>query len=87
MKSFLIMLGRIFLITFGLFCIASGGFCALLTIDAGPSGGFMPLLSLTTLGVGLAIVIQTVRRWQGRTAGGDAGGAASKQSASNKENQ
>ncbi len=68
MLNVLKVLGRIFLISIGLLCIAGGGLCVVLGSTSGEVGG-IALIGLVSLLLGAAGVWWILRRWIGEKRG------------------
>jgi hypothetical protein len=66
MMQVLKVLGRVILISFGLMCIAAGGLCTVMGSASGGEGGWVAIIGIVSLLVGVAVVWQTFRIWLGK---------------------
>ncbi len=66
MLNVLKVLGRIFLISIGLLCVAGGGLCVVLGSSSGSMSG-VALIGLVSLLLGGAAVWAILRRWIGES--------------------
>jgi hypothetical protein len=80
-KAVFVVLWRLFVISFGLICIASGGLCSMLVFTDGPSAMYFALIGMVSAGVGIAVVTQTIRRWQGESVKQNPDSSANKENA------